>query len=145
MRTKRSTWESKRATFIDVGNAQWNILDLIDKCIAENRPLKKSEKEFFFENFRMATQGLTADYTFFLKGKQKTYDFINLGHMAYWLMNRESSTVDMTLEKFEIKEIWRQFRDTLIRSFPSADETSSKISKEIERKRAGVGKPIDSI
>jgi len=122
--------QSKRATFIDVGLAQEKILDYIDKCIDDNKPLDKKERKKFLRLFRMSTLGLGSDYPFLFNGKYKVYDLKHIAHAGGWLAYQDSSDVVLGNEIIEIKELWIKLRDYLLVVFPYADTLSTKISQE---------------
>ena len=129
----------RRATFEDVGNAQDIVLDFIDECIKENRPLNVDERKFFIENLRLATLGLTTEYGFIMDGKNKKYDLKHVGHAACWLAYRQDNPVKLGDEFINISEFWKKLRDMLFLIFPHAIETSIKISREQKFTGAGGG------
>jgi len=123
----------KRATFEDVCFAQDSLIEFVDVCIAENKPLDIADRKKFRNNFRLATLGLGSEFTFIINGKKETYNLGHVGHAAYWIAYRTDKIVTIGEEKIEIKYFWLKLRDMLFTIFDHAIETAIKISKEQTR------------
>lgn len=125
--------QQKRATFEDVCKSQDMLIDLIDNCIDENKPLAVKDRKKFRNVFRLATLGLGSEFTFIINGKNKSYDLGHVGHAANWIAYRDNSKVLIGEEYIEIKFFWLKLRDMLFVIFDYAIETAIKISKEQTR------------
>jgi len=124
--------QSKRATFLDVASSQDQLRSLIDKLIAENRPLHDTkERNKYIRLFRESTFGIGTKKPFLIKGQNKTYTLPNIQHAGYWLAYRDTDMIHFEGgEHIPIQKIWRQFRDGLFQIYPHALELSAKMSKE---------------
>ena len=127
-----------RATYEDVDIAQDKIRKYVDKCINNNIPLGKEEREDFINLISPATLGLGTEYSCFIEGKQQIYDLDHVEHFAYWLAYQEQNPVVMRSgEEIEMQKLWKKLRDLLFIVFPYAIEMSIKISKEREQRDFG--------
>ena len=124
------TNQQKRATFEDVCVAQDKLIDMLDKCIEDNKPLSVKERKYFIQLFRVATLGLGSEMMFFIKGESKGYKIGHVGHAAYWLAYRDGPMVALGRDVFEIREFWLKLRDYCFQIFSLSQEMSIKISKE---------------
>lgn len=122
--------KQKRATFEDVSQSQDILLDFLDDCIKNNKPLSEKDRKTFIKKMRYATLGLGTEYKFYYKGKKHTYDLKHVEHAAYWLAYQTKSEVTIQHETIPIRLLWLELRDMLWLVFPHAIETSVKISKE---------------
>ncbi len=121
-----------RATFEDVCNSQDALLIFLDKCIDGNKVLSNDEKNIFIKLFRTATLGLASEHVFFIKGKNRGYKYgSHVAHAACLLAYHTSNKVQIGDYVFDIKTLWMKLRDYCFKIFPSAQEMSIKISKEI--------------
>ena len=122
--------QSKRATFLDVGDAQDSIRKILDKCINDNKPLNESERNEFIKLLRLSTLGLGKDFKFVFSSDEGSFDLGHVHHAACWLSYQDSNIVEIEKHKFKIKDIWYQLRDYFFTVFPFADTMSVQISKE---------------
>lgn len=123
--------QQKRATFEDVCIAQDKLLDFLDTCIQKSLLLDVRKRQFFIENFRLATLGIGSERHFFIQGEQQRYDIGHVGHAAYWLAYRDNDPVKVGNDMIPIRRFWLQLRDECFYLFPKAQEISIKMSKEI--------------
>jgi len=122
--------QSKRATYLDVKRSQLNLLELVNECIEENRPLRQKERNDFYNILSDSTLGLGIKYRFLYNGKKQTYDLGHMEHAAMWIAYRDKNIVSLKYETVEIKELWKKLRDLLFQIFPYAKTFSTKISQE---------------
>jgi hypothetical protein len=122
--------QSKRATFLDVGDAQDEIREIIDACISKNKVLTEEEKNKFIRLLRLSTLGLGKDFKFIFSTDIGRFDLGHVHHAACWLAYQTDTNIRIEGHIFEIKEVWYQLRDYLFTVFPFADTMSVQISKE---------------
>jgi len=122
--------QSKRATFLDVGDAQEKLRKIIDDCITNNKTLEENQREKFIKLLRLSTLGLGKDFKFIFSTNKGRFDIGHVHHAACWLAYQTDTTVDIEGNPFQIKELWYYLRDYLFFVFPHADTLSTKISQE---------------
>ena len=139
------TYETQwRATFEDTKNHQEELRKKIYNLIRENRCLKNNtERDNFFELLNNSTFGITKNITLNLPN-HTTIKIPDLQQFIRSLFDYEKNIVtnDFFFEhigenkqyNIEIKHLWKQILINLYHIFPSALETSVRISKEREQR-----------
>lgn len=133
--------QQKRATFEDVCKAQDSLINIIDKCIEENRCLTKAERDRFRNIYRLGTLGLGSEFDFVIKGEKKSYKLGHVGHAANWIAYRDNNIISIGEDNIEIKFFWLKLRDMLFTIFDYSIETAIKISKE--QTHLGISEPAE--
>jgi hypothetical protein len=130
-----------RASFEAVVSAQEDLRSLLDRLIAENRPLKDDqERKDFLKLLAFSTIGLGTNQTTYLYNEKMTLLRRNIEVVARWAAYLTSSVVDVPLEigkpnqhlRMDISKIWLCVRDELLYTFPYALERSWGQSQEMK-------------
>jgi hypothetical protein len=135
------TKQVTRATFAAVYNAQDALYSVIDKLIADNRPLTdEEERKQFLLLLAYGTLGLGKDHIINLYTSTGTYlrkDFETVARWAAYQNNPVEVPMDLFMkegkkETLEIKEIWTVIRNGFHTIFPIALNVAFVSSKEKE-------------
>lgn len=139
--------QSKRATFEDVKNAQKKLLALLDKLVAENRPLLEKERGYYFNWIALATLGTGTDLGERVLIQDKKGYKHNLGNIEYvfgWMAYQDKNMVTIgnipDVAEIEIFKVWFAIRDMFLKVRGHALKMGVKISQEqIKLGRAKAG------
>ena len=139
--------QSKRATFEDVKEAQKKLLVLLDKLIAENRPLLEKERVQYFNIIALATLGVGTEYTervLIPDEKGYIHDLGNIEYVLGWMAYQDKETIKIgkppDVAEVSISKAWYQLHDMFLKVRGYALKMGVKISQEqikLSRARAG--------
>lgn len=130
-----------RASFEAVVSAQENLRVLLDKLIAEDRPLNgEQERKEYLKLLAFSTIGLGTNQTTYLYDEQMTLLRRNIEVVARWAAYLTGPEVDAPAEigkpnphlRLSIAKIWLCVRDELLYTFPYALERSWGQSQEMK-------------
>ncbi len=130
-----------RASFEAVVSAQEELRVLLDKLIAENRPLNDDqERKDYLKLLAFSTIGLGTNQTTYLYDEKMTLLRRNIEVVARWAAYLTSKNIDAPLEigkpqqhlRMDISKIWLCIRDELLYTFPYALERSWGQSQELK-------------
>jgi hypothetical protein len=130
-----------RASFEAVVSAQEELRSLLDRLIAENRPLKDDvERKDFFKLLAFSTIGLGTNQTTYLYNEDMTLLRRNIEVVARWAAYLTDPMVEAPMEigkpkkhlMMDISRIWLCVRDELLYTFPYALERSWGQSQELK-------------